>query len=204
MMAEATKLTARRDRPPLVLFELCFSTSLSSASLHVSNHPSRIINQLNRLLNKHTDTMSTFFDTVKKSWEDVPVDASKDNAISTTEFLEAAESLTTLFGRSFYRIDGAVSLAKLYFRCPGLGSFQACQERHVWQRQGKHCSTSWIDRSELTRHRKSVTASLLLPHFQRPSRTLSSTSLRRRSTLPPRALFGSTGTPFPSSFAPIY
>ncbi|KAF2998999.1 hypothetical protein E8E13_007788 [Curvularia kusanoi] len=41
--------------------------------------------------------MSTFFDTVKKSWEDVPVDASKDNAISTTEFLEAAESLTTLF-----------------------------------------------------------------------------------------------------------
>jgi hypothetical protein len=42
--------------------------------------------------------MATFFDTVKKSWEDVPVDASKDNAISTTEFLEAAESLTTLFG----------------------------------------------------------------------------------------------------------
>ncbi|KAF2628962.1 glycolipid transfer protein-like protein HET-C2 [Macroventuria anomochaeta] len=41
--------------------------------------------------------MATFFDTVKKSWEDVPVDASKDNAISTTEFLEAAESLTTLF-----------------------------------------------------------------------------------------------------------
>lgn len=47
--------------------------------------------------------MSTFFDTVKKSWEDVPVDASKDNAISTTEFLEAAESLTTLFGGSYNR-----------------------------------------------------------------------------------------------------
>ncbi|KAJ4364453.1 hypothetical protein N0V83_009047 [Neocucurbitaria cava] len=39
----------------------------------------------------------TFFDTVKKSFVDVPVDASKDSAISTTEFLEAAESLTTLF-----------------------------------------------------------------------------------------------------------
>ncbi|KAH6629505.1 glycolipid transfer protein-like protein HET-C2 [Boeremia exigua] len=39
--------------------------------------------------------MATFFDGVQKSWEDVPVDAS--NAISTTEFLEAAESLTTLF-----------------------------------------------------------------------------------------------------------
>jgi len=41
--------------------------------------------------------MSTFFDTVKKSWQDVPVSA--DDAISTTEFLEAAEGLTTLFGR---------------------------------------------------------------------------------------------------------
>ncbi|KAF1938673.1 glycolipid transfer protein [Clathrospora elynae] len=39
----------------------------------------------------------TFFDAVKKSFVDVPVDTSKDNAISTTEFLEAAESLLTLF-----------------------------------------------------------------------------------------------------------
>ncbi|GAB7354681.1 hypothetical protein MBLNU459_g5103t1 [Dothideomycetes sp. NU459] len=38
----------------------------------------------------------TFFDG-KKSFTDVPVDAAKDNAISTTPFLEAAESLTTLF-----------------------------------------------------------------------------------------------------------
>ncbi|CBX99083.1 hypothetical protein IAQ61_000788 [Plenodomus lingam] len=41
--------------------------------------------------------MATFFDSMQKSFEDVPIDASKDNAISTTEFLEAAESLTTLF-----------------------------------------------------------------------------------------------------------
>jgi len=39
----------------------------------------------------------TFLDTLKKSFTDVPVDAEKDNAISTTPFLEAAESLTTLF-----------------------------------------------------------------------------------------------------------
>lgn len=45
-----------------------------------------------------TAIMSTFFDTINKSFVDVPVDAAKDNAISTTEFLEAAESLTTLFG----------------------------------------------------------------------------------------------------------
>lgn len=39
----------------------------------------------------------TFFQTLKKSFADVPVDEAKDRAISTTEFLEAAESTTTLF-----------------------------------------------------------------------------------------------------------
>ena len=41
----------------------------------------------------------TFFDNIKRSFVDVPIDKTKENAIATTEFLEAAESLTTLFGR---------------------------------------------------------------------------------------------------------
>jgi hypothetical protein len=41
---------------------------------------------------------STFFDMVKKSFTDVPVDKEHGNAVSTSEFLEASESLTTLFG----------------------------------------------------------------------------------------------------------
>ena len=40
----------------------------------------------------------TFFDSVKKSYADVPVDSSHGNAIETSAFLEASESLTTLFG----------------------------------------------------------------------------------------------------------
>jgi hypothetical protein len=40
----------------------------------------------------------TFLDSIKRSFTDVPVDKEKDNAIATSEFLEAAESLTTLFG----------------------------------------------------------------------------------------------------------
>ena len=40
----------------------------------------------------------TFIDTFKKSFVDVPVDAANDNAVETTAFLEAAESLTTMFG----------------------------------------------------------------------------------------------------------
>jgi len=39
----------------------------------------------------------TFFDTLEKSFVDVPIDESKDKAIPTTEFLAAAESLLTLF-----------------------------------------------------------------------------------------------------------
>ncbi|RFU28456.1 hypothetical protein B7463_g7886, partial [Scytalidium lignicola] len=39
----------------------------------------------------------TYLDTMKRSFADVPIDKENDNAISTTEFLEAAESLTGLF-----------------------------------------------------------------------------------------------------------
>jgi hypothetical protein len=38
----------------------------------------------------------TWFDTMTKSFADVPIGA--EDGISTTEFLEAAESLVTLFG----------------------------------------------------------------------------------------------------------
>lgn len=40
---------------------------------------------------------ATFIDTFKKSFVDVPVDAANNNAVETTSFLEAAESLTTMF-----------------------------------------------------------------------------------------------------------
>ncbi|MCJ1424657.1 hypothetical protein MMC29_002545 [Sticta canariensis] len=39
----------------------------------------------------------TWFDTLKKSFVNVPINASNGNAVDTTAFLEAAESLTTLF-----------------------------------------------------------------------------------------------------------
>ncbi|KAL1963058.1 hypothetical protein VTN77DRAFT_8704 [Rasamsonia byssochlamydoides] len=39
----------------------------------------------------------TWIDTLKKSFVDVPIDTANDNGIATTEFLEASESLTTLF-----------------------------------------------------------------------------------------------------------
>lgn len=41
----------------------------------------------------------TYLDTFKGSFTRVPIDAEKNNAIATTEFLEASESLTTMFGK---------------------------------------------------------------------------------------------------------
>ncbi len=40
----------------------------------------------------------TYLDTFKTSFTAVPVDAENGNAVSTAEFLDAAESLTTMFG----------------------------------------------------------------------------------------------------------
>ena len=40
----------------------------------------------------------TLLDTFKQSFTDVPINADKENAIGTSEFLDAAESLTTIFG----------------------------------------------------------------------------------------------------------
>lgn len=42
---------------------------------------------------------TTWFDTVQKSFTKVDVDAA-DKGVPTTDFLQAAESLTTLFGRN--------------------------------------------------------------------------------------------------------
>ena len=40
----------------------------------------------------------TFFQAIKKSFTDVPIGTSDDNAIPTEDFLEATQSLCSLFG----------------------------------------------------------------------------------------------------------
>lgn len=74
----------------------------------------------------------TFLDTLKKSFTDVPMNKEKDNAIATTEFLEAAESLTTLFGT--YPLENPRTWTN-NTRRSRLCSFHASQERHVRKRQ---------------------------------------------------------------------
>jgi len=40
----------------------------------------------------------TLLDTFKQTFPGVPIDAENNNAVETTEFLDACESLTTFFG----------------------------------------------------------------------------------------------------------
>lgn len=40
----------------------------------------------------------TIVDTFKQSFVNVPIDPERGNAIATTEFLDAADSLTIIFG----------------------------------------------------------------------------------------------------------
>lgn len=69
----------------------------------------------------------TFLDTMKRSFADVPVDKEKDNAISTTEFLEAAESLTTMFG-IFSESECIVERLLIAYRCARFHGFQTSKE----------------------------------------------------------------------------
>jgi hypothetical protein len=78
----------------------------------------------------------TFLDTLKKSFTDVPVDKEKDNAVSTTEFLEAAESLTTLFGMPDTN-RALEQRANRSCRCSWFSGIHTCQIRYVGQCQGR-------------------------------------------------------------------
>ncbi|RYP16542.1 hypothetical protein DL765_005103 [Monosporascus sp. GIB2] len=66
----------------------------------------------------------TILDTFKKSFVDVPVDADNDNAIATTEFLDAAESLTTIF-------DALGSVAFSPVKNDMMGNIKKLRERQL-------------------------------------------------------------------------
>ena len=59
--------------------------------------PLRQVETFNDMSGPQIPPGQTWFDTHKMSFQDVPVDPS-DKGIATSEFLEAAESTTTLFG----------------------------------------------------------------------------------------------------------
>ncbi|KAI1123443.1 glycolipid transfer protein domain-containing protein [Nemania abortiva] len=67
---------------------------------------------------------ATLISTFKRSFVDVPVDPQNDNAVSTTEFLEAAESLTTMF-------DALGSVAFSPVKSDMLGNVKKIRDRQL-------------------------------------------------------------------------
>lgn len=53
----------------------------------------------------------TIVDTFKRSFTNVKIDEANDNAIDTSEFLEAVESLVTIFGTKCYTLFRGRELA---------------------------------------------------------------------------------------------
>lgn len=82
----------------------------------------------------------TWFDTLHKTFDDVHVQTNNDNGIPTGEFLEAAESLTTLFGELITLLKCPRSCTRVSSlrlgRCARFNGIHAGQERHGWQYQG--------------------------------------------------------------------
>ncbi|EMR68857.1 hypothetical protein MGN70_004816 [Eutypa lata] len=66
----------------------------------------------------------TLLDTFKQSFTDVPIDSNNENAISTTEFLDAAESLTTIF-------DALGSVAFSPVKNDMIGNIKKIRERQL-------------------------------------------------------------------------
>ncbi|EXV00979.1 glycolipid transfer protein (GLTP) [Metarhizium robertsii] len=66
----------------------------------------------------------TIVQTFRRSFVDVPIDADKGNAISTTEFLDAAESLTTMFD-----VMGSVAFSPV--KSDMLGNVKKLRERQL-------------------------------------------------------------------------
>ncbi|MCJ1481919.1 hypothetical protein MMC06_002080 [Schaereria dolodes] len=66
----------------------------------------------------------TWFDGLRRKWQNVPIDASRDNAIATSEFLEAAESVTPL-------CDLMGSVAFVPVRQDMLGNIKKIRDRQL-------------------------------------------------------------------------
>ncbi|OBT56564.1 hypothetical protein VE04_03078 [Pseudogymnoascus sp. 24MN13] len=119
--------------------------------------------------------MPNFLDTIKRSFVDVTVNKDKENAINTSEFLEAAESLTTLF-------DVLGSVAFQPVKNDMLGNIKKIRDRQLDDRREsetlqelvvnelktkKHVATEgliWLVRFELSVSFRNAYGSTLKPH----------------------------------------
>ncbi|KAI9807422.1 MAG: hypothetical protein M1833_000167 [Piccolia ochrophora] len=95
----------------------------------------------------------TFFDNLKRSFTDAPLDKSADNALSTSEFLQATESLTTLFD-----LLGSVSFSPV--KSDMTGNVKKIRERQLTA-PGDSSTLQSLVRAELKSGKHTATEGLL-------------------------------------------
>lgn len=122
----------------------------------------------------------TYFDNGKRSFTDVPIDQSKDNAIATTEFLEAAEALTGLFD-----VLGSVAFKPVKSDVEG----NVTVSIHIPHNQNPCRKTTELKR-DLQLHRKSATANSPPPSTAKLSNPSSSTNSKQNRTRHPKVCSG--------------
>ncbi|KAL6860501.1 hypothetical protein ACO1O0_004529 [Amphichorda felina] len=95
----------------------------------------------------------TIVETFKRTFADVPIDADKGNAISTTEFLEAAEALTTIFD-----VLGSVAFSPV--KNDMLGNIKKLRERQL-AAPGESATIQDLVKNELATKKHTATEGLL-------------------------------------------
>lgn len=86
----------------------------------------------------------TIVQSLKRTFADVPVDEANGNAVSTVEFLEASESLTTIFGTPLSQSSSQNSATNCAYRCHWWCCFRPRQEGYPWQRRGSSHHTPFL------------------------------------------------------------
>ncbi|KAL8825736.1 MAG: hypothetical protein Q9170_007680 [Blastenia crenularia] len=133
----------------------------------------------------------TWFNSLKKSFTDVPIDTANDNAIPTTDFLEAAESLTTLF-------DLLGSIAFTPVKNDMLGNIKKVRDRQLLSPANSSTIQSLV-RSELAQKKHTATEGLL---WLVRGLTFTSLALRHSLSNPTSELSHSFRTAYTSTLKP--
>jgi len=135
--------------------------------------------------------MPSFFNTMKRSFADVPIDNQNDNAINTVDFLDASESLASLF-------DSMGSVAFGPVKNDILGNVKKLRDRHA-AAPGESATLQELVRNELKTKKHVATEGLL---WLNRGLDFTAQSLRHNSTHEDKELSESFRTAYADTLKP--
>ncbi|KAF1811556.1 glycolipid transfer protein [Eremomyces bilateralis CBS 781.70] len=133
----------------------------------------------------------TFFDTLKRNFTAVPIDGAHGDAVATSEFLEAAESLTTLFD-----VLGSVTFTPV--KSDMLGNIKKLRDR-LLASPSNSLTLQDLVLNELKEKKKTATEGLL---WLNRGLDFTAQSLRRNLTVPAEELSASFRAAYADTLKP--